>query len=231
MPFFHTTIHADQPIRWPLDLEAAAGVMRWAKRRPEALTADLEGMGRYFPSWMLIGASGGRTASCAICHMPCVPTDNAIRCPLCGAQAQADGLIWVGLLPALARPEEVFQLRRLALRDAGFDEVATANGDYLLIPLSVSYPAEWPNVEPSVRYAPRWLTAAGLPTASAAYHLIGNGQACIYAYHQWQAAPVHTVLQQRMVNHAASLLKIAAGQSPQQAFIGRIHHDRWEPEG
>jgi hypothetical protein len=42
--------------------------------------------------------------------------------------------------------------------------------------------------------------------------------------------PIHAVLQQRMVNHIASLLKIAAGQAPAQAFIGRIHNDDWQPE-
>jgi hypothetical protein len=231
MATIHTTVTGAQTIRWQIDQQVVTSVMRWAKRRPEALTADLEGMEHYFPSWMLVGASAGRTVSCAACHLPCVPTNNAIRCPLCGAQAQADALIWVGLLPALARPEKAFLPKRQALRQIGFDEVTTAGGDYLLIPLSVAYPSEWPHVEPLVRYAPRWLAAAGIPIASAAHHLIGNGQACIYAYSQWQAAPVHTVLQQRMVNHATSLLKIAAGQSPQQAFIGRIHHDHWEPDG
>jgi hypothetical protein len=33
-----------------------------------------------------------------------------------------------------------------------------------------------------------------------------------------------------MVNHLASLLKIAAGIAPHQAFIGRIHHNHWTPE-
>ena len=42
--------------------------------------------------------------------------------------------------------------------------------------------------------------------------------------------PIHAVLQQRVVNHLASLLKIAAGQPPQQAFIGRVHGDDWRPE-
>jgi hypothetical protein len=35
---------------------------------------------------------------------------------------------------------------------------------------------------------------------------------------------VAAVLQQRMVNHVVSLLKIAAGMTPQRAFVGRVAH-------
>jgi hypothetical protein len=80
-----------------------------------------------------------------------------------------------------------------------------------------------------VRSAGRWLDALGLPRGSAAHHLVG-GQACLYAYGQWQATPIHAVLQQRVVNHLASLLKIAAGQRPERAFIGRIHYEEWRPD-
>jgi hypothetical protein len=78
-------------------------------------------------------------------------------------------------------------------------------------------------MQPTIRYAGRWLDAAGLPRASASHHLISNGQACIYGYSEWQAQPIHSVLQQRLVNHAASLLKIMAGISPDTAFIGKAH--------
>jgi hypothetical protein len=79
-----------------------------------------------------------------------------------------------------------------------------------------------------VRYAPRWLDALGLPPNSGAHHLVQNGRACIFGWGQWTAMPIHAVLQQRMVNHVASLLKVAAGQKPKQAFIGRGHHTSWE---
>jgi len=225
----HTTI-ADADHTWPVDVHTAAAVAAWAARAPEALLADLAGMAEYFPHWLLVGGLGGRPLRCRGCAAFHIPTSGAIRCPGCGAAAHADGLLWVGHLPALARPEPAFARRRAALQAAGFAEASAGDAAYLLVPLGVAYPAEWPNVEPAVRYAGRWLDALGLPRASAGHHLIGAGQACIFAWGQWSAMPIHAVLQQRVVNHVASLLKIAAGQPPAQAFIGRIHHGDWQPE-
>ncbi|HEX5688836.1 MAG TPA: hypothetical protein VFX76_02490 [Roseiflexaceae bacterium] len=215
---------------WYVDTVAAAAAAPWASRAPEALAADLAGMAAYFPHWLLVGTQGGRPARCRPCAAFHVPLDGAIRCPGCGATTDGNGLAWVGHLPALARAEPAFARRRAALHAAGYAEANVGAAEYLLVPLGMLYPAEWPNVEPAVRYAGRWLDALGLPRASAAHHLVGNGQACIFAWGQWSAMPVHAVLQQRMVNHVASLLKITAGQSPTQAFIGRIHHDNWQPE-
>jgi len=217
------------PLRWRVDPGAIAQTMRWAARHPETLADDLDGMATYFPHWLLIGSQAGRSVHCSACGMPGVPTDGAIHCPACHTCLSADGLVWVGHLPALAHPESRFLQKQEALRVAGFDEIHVDGLDYLLVPLSVAYPSEWPNVEPIVRYAPRWLDAAGLPRASGAHHLIGNGQACLFAWGQWQAQPIHSVLQQRVVNHVASLLKIVTGVSPNKAFIGRIHHDDWTP--
>lgn len=214
---------------WQVDPAAVAQVMRWAARRPQSLAEDLEGMASYFPHWLLVGSAAGRTVNCRVCSAPGVPTDGAVRCPACHTALECDGFVWVGHIPALARPEPRFAQKQAALEAAGFDTIQVAGLDYVLVPLSVAYPAEWPNVEPVVRYAPRWLDAAGLPRSSAAHHLIGNSQACLFAWGQWQAQPIHTVLQQRVVNHVASLLKIVTGMRPTQAFIGRIHNDTWQP--
>ena len=227
--FHHTTL-AGREHTWEVDSSAAAQAMPWVARSPAALAADLAGMGAYFPHWLLAGASGGQPLRCAACRALRAPMAGAIRCPACRAAAPADGLIWLGHLPALARPEPEFAPKLAALRAAGFDQVAAGGDTYLLVPLAVAYPAEWPNVEPAVRYARRWLAALGLSRYSATHHLVGDGQACLFGWGQWQAMPVPTVLQQRVVNHLASLLKIAAGQPPQQAFIGRVHGDDWRPE-
>ncbi len=216
---------------WEVDLGAAAGAAAWVGRAPQALQADLQGMAQYFPHWILAGSKGGRLARCARCTALCVPSDGALRCVCCEKARPADGLLWLGHIPTLARPEDEFVRRQQALQEAGFAQVDVGGAAYLLVPLTVLYPAEWPNVEPVVRYAARWLDALGLPQNSGAHHLINNGRACIFTWGQWRAMPVHAVLQQRVVNHIASLLKIAAGQSPRQAFIGRIHNRAWRPEG
>ncbi len=215
---------------WEVDLGAAAGVATWVGRAPQVLEADLQGMAQHFPHWILAGSNGGRLVRCSRCAELCVPTDGALRCVCCGEARQADGLLWLGHIPTLARPEQEFACRQRALQEAGFAQVDVGGATYLLVPLTVLYPAEWPNVEPLVRYAARWLDALGLPQSSAAHHLINGGRACIFAWGQWRAMLVHAVLQQRVVNHIASLLKIAAGQSPRQAFIGRIHNQAWRPE-
>jgi hypothetical protein len=180
-------------------------------------------MQQYFPHWLLVGTQADRVVSCQGCQLAAVPSQGAIRCPACSKPVIANGLCWVGHLPALARPEPRFTHQRSRLVEAGFNEITAGRQDFLLIPLTIIYPGEWPNVEPVVRYARRWLDAAGLPRYSASHHLIGTGQACLYAYGEWHCQPVHSVLQQRVVNHTASLLKIMAGIVPHEAFIGKAH--------
>ncbi len=210
-------------ITWEVDRMAIGTILPWAQRNPDVLTEDLTGMASYFPHWLLLGTHQGRVVHCTRCNVAVVPTRGALRCPICSADHTGDGLLWAGHLPALARTEPEFAHRRQALQTSGWNEI-TANGqDILLIPLSAAYPTEWPHIQPVIRYAGRWLDTVGLPRASASHHLIGNGQACIYGYNEWQAQPMHSVLQQRMVNHAASLLKIMAGMPPHAAFIGKAH--------
>jgi hypothetical protein len=227
---YHRTSIAGRELAWAPDIGGAARAMPWAGRSSAALLADLESMADYFPHWVLVGTHKGRSVICGACGLSGAPIDRAIRCPQCLAELPADGLRWVGHLPALARPEPRFLQRADALRDGGFEDLLVGDQRYLLIPLSASYPAEWPNVEPAIRYAPRWLDLAGLPRASASHHLVGVGQACLYAWGEWQAQTVASVLQQRVVNHAASLLKIMAGAAPHAAFIGKAHGsaERWE---
>jgi hypothetical protein len=204
--------------------------MGWAARTRNILLPDLTGMADYFPHWLLVGTAQARPLICPTCRTLSVPVDGAIRCLKCRQSQQADGLAWVGHIPILARLEPAFEVRRQALSRAGFPEVMVGQTVYLLVPLVVIYPAEWPNVEPMVRYDRRWLTAMDLPHSSGSHHLIQNGRACIFGWNQWQAMPIHAVLQQRMVNHIHSLCKIAAGQRPDQAFIGRVHDQPWQVE-
>ena len=153
-----------------------------------------------------------------------------MRCTNCQTTVTADGLFWLGQLPVLARSDAEFEARRERLGAAGYDEVQVGGLSYLLVPIVVYYPREWPNDEPSVCYAQRWLRALGLPQADASYHLLARGRACLFAWGQWTYMPIHEVIQQRVVNHAVSLLKIVAGQSPNQAFIGRTDHQPWAVE-
>ncbi|HMP42174.1 MAG TPA: hypothetical protein PKA05_17480, partial [Roseiflexaceae bacterium] len=226
----HSLTTTGTTLTWQVDPAAGATCMPWASRDPAALAADLHGMAEFFPSWILTAGHAGRPIHCSVCRLPIVPHNGALRCPACHTERVADPLLWIGQLPAIARPEAPFARARNALRAAGFAEVHTNGIDYLLVPFCISYPSEWPNTEPTVRYATRWLTALGMPHYSAAHHLIGAGTACLYAWGQWRATTIDSVVQQRLVNHLASLLKIAAGIPPQAAFIGRDHHQPWSPQ-
>lgn len=208
---------------WPVDVRAAGRIAPWASRNPAALERDLAGMAQYFPHWQLLAGHGGKSQSCAHCGGPVVPTDGAAHCALCGQRSQADSLLWVGHLPVPARPEAKFQRGQKRLRKAGFAETDINGQGYLLVPLAVVYPQAWPNEEPAVRYSRRWLEALRLPYSSGTHHLL-SGKACLFNWGEWAAMPVSTLLQQRTVNHVISLLKVAAGQKPEQAFIGRGHH-------
>ncbi len=224
MTIYHTTRLNGREHRWPVDVAAAAGAMAWVARAPQVLERDLQGMAEYFPHWILAGSKAGRPSCCPDCGRPHVPTRGAMRCAGCGDETDADGLTWLGHIPSLARTEAPFRRRQQKLRRAGFAEVTAAGATYLLVPLTVSYPSEWPNVQPAVRYPQPWLKALNLPRGSGSHHLIRDGRACLFGSNQWVAMPVHTVLQQRVVNHVASLLKVAAGKKPGEAFIGLGHH-------
>jgi hypothetical protein len=208
---------------WIVDSLAAGQTMGWVRREAAAWQADLTSMATHFPHWVLVGGDGSRAATCA-CGGPLAPQSGGLRCVLCGAAGEASGLLWMGQLPVLARPEPSFSARREALLRAGFQETVVGGLAYLLVPLVVVYPSEWPMLESHICYAPTWLRALGLPEYNAGYHLVGGGRACLFGWGQWRPMSVAAVLQQRMVNHGVSLLKIAAGVSPTEAFIGRVDH-------
>src|SRR5690606_23482262 len=125
------------------------------------------------------------------------PLAGGLRCVVCGKAGIADTLMWVGQIPVLARPEVSFAAKRSALTAAGFGETEIGGLVYLLVPLVVVYPTEWPSLEPGVYYAPKWLTTLGLPLADGSYHIIGGGRACLFGWGQWRPMSVAAVLQQR----------------------------------
>ncbi len=218
--FFHTLGGKT----WQVDTAAAIRAMPWVEREPEAWQADLTAMAAHFPHWALVGGDGCQPLGCRCGGGPLAPTQGGLRCAGCGAVGHAATLLWVGHLPVLARPEPCFVARRQALHAAGFVETTVRGLVYLLVPLCVVYPREWPALEPAVHYAPAWLQALGLPEASGSHHLYFHGRACLFGFGQWRPMTIADVLQQRVVNHVVSLLKVAAGIEPSVAFLGRVAH-------
>jgi hypothetical protein len=208
---------------WVVDRQAAGEAMAWVRREAAVWQADLANMAAHFPHWALVAGEGYRPKLCG-CGGPLAPMQGGLCCVVCGKAGKANDLLWMGQLPVLARAEASFGTRREVLRRAGFSEIVVRGLAYLLVPLAVVYPNEWPTLEPSVYYAPTWLAALGLPESNASYYLVSNGRACLFGWGQWRPMSVAAVLQQRVVNHVVSLLKIAAGTPPAQAFIGQVAH-------
>lgn len=212
---------------WEVDLEAAAAVAPWARRAPALLAAEVEAMGQHFPHWLLTLGRGGAALPCPACGETLIFARGAARCLACEAPHAAPPdaqLVWVGHVPTLVRPAPALEALLPALAAAGFPTFSAGAARYLLVMLTLAYPAEWPHEEPVVRYSPRFLELIGVPPgASGTTHMLAAGRACLYAFGQYQGAGAAAVLQQRAVNHLASLVKIAGGTPPDEAFIGRIH--------
>ena len=220
----HTTTFNDTTFRWQVDVAGAGRAMKWVARKPQLFREEVEAMTAYFPHWLLVGGEQEQPQKSRCCAAPVVPTKGEMRCLVCQSVQECRELLWVGQVPTLARPEAGFKQAQAALRAPGFGEAQAGGRTYLLVPMTVAYPGEWNNVEPSVRYAPRWLDTIGLPRQNGTYHLIANGRGCLFGYGDWYGMTVCAVLQQRVVNHLGSLLKIVAGQPAREAFIGRVAH-------
>lgn len=212
---------------WTVDLRAAAAIMAWSRRVPALLAQEVAEMAQHFPHWLLVLGRERELQPCRHCGELIVFADGVPCCVACGRPAAGDRqsrLAWVGHLPTLLRDGAQLVGRLPALAAAGAPTVDAGGTHYLLVPIRVFYPDEWPHVEPALYYGPGVLAALGLTEGpSGQYHLYSGSQACLYAGGQWRGATVRVVLQQRMVNHLASLVKIAAGVPPREAFIGRIH--------
>jgi hypothetical protein len=212
---------------WLVDLEAAAAVAPWARRAPALLESEVAEMGRSFPHWLLALGRANAPLPCSACGETVIFAAGAARCVACDAPAAPPPdaqLVWVGHLPTMAWPVPALEARLPALVAAGFPTFMAGSARYMLVILTLAYPAEWPHEEPVVRYAPAFLEQLGIALGpSGATHMLADGRACLYASGQYQGAGAAAVLQQRVVNHLASLVKIAGGTPPEEAFIGRIH--------
>jgi len=233
MDVIHRLTLSGRETAWPVDLTAAGRVQRWARQRPERLASEVAEMTQHFPRWLLALAprDGEQPVACKACKGLIVPWDGAWRCVVCRRAVtpqDTQALGWVGHLPALW-PEH----SRLAPRTSppAGHAFATAGGHrYLLTPLTITYPEAWPHSDPHVRYGAGLLRFLGL-TANGRIHMYDARRPCLYYPGQWRGVSVRAVLQQRVVNHLASLIKLAMGRAPEEAFIGKIHDQPWEGKG
>lgn len=230
MTVWHRLTLAGREIVWEVDLVAAERTQRWARQQPERLASEVAEMAEHFPRWVLVHSprDGEGPVTCKACKGLIVPWEGAWRCITCRRAVtpqRGHALAWVGHLPA-PWPDHP-RLARRTSPPAGHAFAAAGGRRYLLAPLIVTYPESWPHSDPAVRYSAGLLEFLGLK-ASGRIHMYDPRRPCLYYTGQWRGVSVRAVLQQRVVNHLASLVKLAMGRTPEDAFIGRIHDQPWE---
>ncbi len=206
----------------PADLTATGRAAGWARSNPALLAAEVAEMATHFPAWLLTVSDGTGLTPCGRCGGLLGFGAGALRCRDCGRAGKGPRLAWTGHLPLpidglpralaciLAQPHPAFPL-------------ITVGGTRLwLVPVVAHYPLDWPRSQPTIQYDPALFRILGIAAPNASHHMIGS-TLCLYAGGQWRNVTLRVVLQQRVVNHLASILKIGDGQEPVTAFAGKQH--------
>ena len=214
-----------QDVRWTVDLAAVGKVTRWARENPALLAQEVAEMATYFPRWVLTVGDGQGRVPCAACGDVLVFREGKCRCVRCGRAGarRSTGLAWMGHLPIPVGGLPRTLARITAQPHDGYPLVTVGNTPLWLVPVVGFYPADWPRSEPLMRYDTTLFRILGLDRVGAAQHVIDTNRMCLYAWGQWRAVTMRVVVQQRVVNHLASLLKIGDGQAPAAAFAGNQH--------
>ncbi len=241
---------------WEVDVKVLAETQAWARDAARA-RLELSAMAEMYPAWTLVLGCDGKPLERPSCADIAVPWDGAWRWASDGApvipargpgsnapetpgligqliaalgkrmQIGLAGAIWQGLLPAplagLSGVEE-----RLGRR---YPVDLIAGKPWTTVPLRLVYPADFPKSEPWAMYDSAWLSALKVRQSSTLHIYAGEGRMCLFYPGQWKRGyTAADVLSRRVVNHVYSVLKHAAGASADEAFIGRIHNEKWKPE-
>ncbi len=209
----------------PADLTAVGRVAGWARSNPALPAAEAAEMATHFPAWLLtVGDSEGLSA-CPRCGDLLEFSAGTLHCRTCGHSGRGKGithLAWTGHLPMPVDglPRALAHIQ--AAPHPGFPLITVGGSRLWLVPVLAHYPSDWPRSPPTIRYDPDLFRILGIAAPGAGHHMIGN-TLCLYASGQWRSVSLRVVLQQRVVNHLAGILKIGNGQPPAAAFAGKQH--------
>lgn len=219
-------------VRWELNLDAAARAQRWSRDNPTLLYEEAAEMAQFFPYWFLTVAREEKPLLCESCGDSLVWKPQGLACAACDRVIKGNvrqeklNLAWMGHLPAPI-PSKGKLLKRLEKQpNPSAPLVKVGEQNYLLVPLLACYPENWPQMAPILRYDRGFLDWLGIKTSGHTTHLVGADGATMCLYAGWRAITLRIVLQQRVVNHVVSLLKIAQGVSPSAAFLDHYNNDR-----
>lgn len=208
--------------RWKVDLEAAA---RYAGVAVERLAHEAQEMAAHFPRWLLTLTRDGVPARCRSCDGLYV-FENGARCVQCGTTSVPRNTRggWFGVMPpigidGLAHIKDKLLARPPQRHVVGYREPI---GNYILVPVVVAYPAEYPRYPPNVHYLPEFRSIPGIPgdEYSHTFHMIGTGRMCLFTSSEWsEQLTCRDVLQQRAYPHVIKFLNYANGKKDAFAIV------------
>lgn len=208
-----------------LNLAAMGKMQNWAARNPRLLAQEVAEMGEHFPHWeaAVYHGDGLLTCECGSALTFRGARDGGPRCTGCGGTRLVEAgmkaqLAWVGYLPTLLSSRVAWTVQ--ARLHPSHELITVSGKQWLLAPALLRYPEDWPDTAPIVQYHPHLLALLGL-SSGANVHTIGD-TLCLYDGH-WRAVTARVVIQQRVVNHLAALVRIADGTPSEDAFIGPAH--------
>jgi hypothetical protein len=206
--------------RWVVDTATAARLAGWGNDGTDRLDREVAEMGSHFPRWVTVITQGRDVLTCAGCGGMLV-LDRGVRCVACEEVARRlpvdCGPGWFGLMPPIGVDSLAKVRERLGAKPPPRHVVGHREGmgTFILVPLLVSYPRNFPLVPPRVHYLPGFFKIPGMPAdaCSHSYHLLGGGLMCLFAPGDWrQEMTCREVLQQRGFPHVVKMLAYANGK-------------------
>lgn len=205
---------------WNVDVKALKSVRGndWVEDYPRLIQTDLEQMAETFPHWFLTVGHSVNPIACPSDGDYFIPKDGRLQCVNC-AQAISQTpscLIWTGMLPVqIAGAEKVSRhIRRLIEREEIRLPYVGDESIFLLVPIKIIYPSNWPNSQPSAYYSKEFFHSLGVspPGVSHAHHMNGDLKMCLFL--NWHQMTIREVIQNRIAPHALAQVKIANGERP-----------------
>ena len=205
---------------WSVDLQALKAVRGndWLEDFPQLIKTDLREMAETFPHWFLTVGHSVKPIACPSDGEYFIPQDGQLRCVNCRRviEQTPSCLIWTGLLPVQI-PGGGKVERHLRLLIEKEDMKLPYVGEesiFLLVPIKIIYPGNWPNSQPCAYYTSEFFQSLGVspPGVSHLHHMNGELKLCLFL--NWHPMTIREVIQNRIAPHALAQVKIANGERP-----------------
>lgn len=213
---------------WQVDVHALERLQEnsWIEEFPQLLQKDLAEMSSSFPHWFLALGKNAEFVVCANDQEYIVAKKGGWHCLKCDQPYSGViknlSLIWTGMLPVqITGANKVENHVRKKIQNETIRIPFLDNGKalYLMVPIKIVYPNNWPNYAPSSFYiSVEFFRSIGVsaPGASHANHMKGSLEMCLFS--SWHHMSIREVIQNRIIPHALAQVKIANDERPKKWF-------------